>query len=225
MKSISKVSNLKLPVLVFVLIHILAQPSISQAAFVFSVEHIPIGATAIASDPQLANFVTIDLKITATAPNRFNVAGMISEPATPGFFYQHPFGGLTLPNPALVNLFPALAFDTYVTTPGEIALGLTPDSPFAFVGTGGSRLDTAQANLAWATLGAPEVYGTFQIARLTFSRSLSESVTVTLRGDIRDSTQPTLSRPFGPFVLRVPEPAMAATTIGGLWFAARRRQR
>jgi hypothetical protein len=143
--------------------------SSARAALTISLQEIPITPAAIANDPNLANFVCVDLVVNNSPPNAFNVAGMITEPITPGFFYQHPFGGLTRPSPALVNLFPAVGFDSYITTPAEILFGTTPDSPGGYTGTQGTRMTDSQLNVVWGSPPPPQVFGEFHIARITFN--------------------------------------------------------
>ena len=60
-------------------------------------------------------YETWDLMVT-TGTN-VAAAQMHLVPDTSGTIYQHAFGGNTGPNPALIVLFPELAYDTYVTMP------------------------------------------------------------------------------------------------------------
>jgi hypothetical protein len=95
-----------------------------------------------------------------------NIAGT---PAAPlliqvigGTFYQHPMGWDKAPSAALVDLFPSLAFDTFVTIgvksvgPGaqpQDDLVLTPCWP----GFGPSSISTGDCNVGWAvTPGDPQ---------------------------------------------------------------------
>ncbi len=66
-----------------------------------------------------------------------------------GTFYNHPFGGDLAPNPLLVDAFPSLAFDTFVTIGKKDSTGdFTVISPGFPIGITGSELSTNSSG--WA---------------------------------------------------------------------------
>ena len=65
-----------------------------------------------------------------------------------GTFYNHPFGGDSAPNPALIAAFPSLAFDSFVTIGKKVSTGdqltITPGFP----GVNGTQVSTNSSG--WA---------------------------------------------------------------------------
>src|SRR5262245_61821552 len=93
---------------------------------------VQISGAAIANDPVLANMVSFDLIVTTT--DDWLSAGLRVVLPGGSTFYNHPMGGQTAPNPALLAANPALAFDTFVNGPGGFAsppsiFGPFPEAP------------------------------------------------------------------------------------------------
>ena len=76
-----------------------------------------------------------------------------------GSIYQHPFGGLTKPNPDLVALAPDLAYDTYVTVPN--------DGDVTFFGA--IRMTDTVFNVQWGD-DVDTGLGTWTIGQITLSQ-------------------------------------------------------
>jgi uncharacterized protein (TIGR03382 family) len=75
-----------------------------------------------------------------------SVTGANYTPSLGHVFYQNPFGGATEPNPALIPVFPDLAWDTFVTigslTQGTPSTALEPGSSMTATSfTGGYFID------------------------------------------------------------------------------------
>jgi len=145
-----------------------AMATSASAAITAFWEQNTITAAAIGNDPALAAMQSWSLKVTTVA--NWASAGLeVVLPAGKNF-YNNALGGNTKPNPALVAAFPALAFDTYVSAPGDTGtggapaiLGFFPEAP----GPGDFGGTTGRFSVSWGDL-VNDPGGTYEIARLTF---------------------------------------------------------
>jgi hypothetical protein len=135
----------------------------------------PISAAAVTNDPVLANMQSWSLRV--TTDGNWASAGLEVQLPAGLTFYQNAFGGNTKPSPALVAAFPALAFDTYVTGPGDTGtggapaiLGFFPEAP----GSGDFGGTTGRFSVSWGDL-VNDPPGNYEIARLTFPSSVNVS--------------------------------------------------
>jgi hypothetical protein len=137
----------------------------THAAVSITLQPVPISAAAIADDPSLANAQALDLMFTTDQPVTFFTTGMFAQAAPGGSFYQHPFGSVAQSPPALVTLFPSLAFDTYLTAVPNATLQLAHQ----FVGQT-LQFDTQTLNRIWdSRLPLSNSFiGTAPIARITY---------------------------------------------------------
>jgi hypothetical protein len=136
----------------------------------------PITPAAITNDPVLANMQSWSLRVTTDG----NWASAGLEVILPAglTFYNNALGGSTKPNPAIVAAFPAVAFDTYVSGPGDLGggtgapaiLGFFPEQP----GPGDFGGTTGRFSVSWGDL-VNDPPGTYEIARLTFPSSVDVS--------------------------------------------------
>ncbi len=129
---------------------------------------VTISAAAISQDPALANMQSFDILVTTDGD--WGAAGMLANLPAGQNFYNHPFGGNTTPNPALVGSFAGLAFDTYVTGPGDTGSSVAPIITGGFAPAG--PLNVGSGSMVSATWGnfTSDAPGTYSIARLTFPR-------------------------------------------------------
>src|SRR5688500_7731178 len=77
-------------------------------------------------DPQLLTMQTWDLSIYNNEGGDWSSAGMRLVLPAGNVFYQHSFGTNTKPSSLLTSVFPALAFDTYVTSPSDTGTSGAP---------------------------------------------------------------------------------------------------
>src|SRR5688572_18313418 len=85
---------------------------------------VTITQSAIDNDSRLATMQCWDIMVTTDGD--WTTAGMeLTLPSTASF-YNHSFGSNTRPNPNLLPVAPALAFDTYISGPGDSG---DPDDP------------------------------------------------------------------------------------------------
>jgi hypothetical protein len=187
--------------------------SSARAVHVASWVQRPISAAAIANDPALANMQSWSL-MTSYDVGRWSSAGVRATLPAGSLFYQHPLGGSTFPDPNVVNAFPGLAFDTYVTVPehiNTIVLGGHPASPPPASFGGPTDPIPGTFSVSWGrSMGGAPVTGTFEIARLTFPQGVLPHI---LQGP--PFTSQSISYTVVPeqqaFVGQIPEPAGAAT--------------
>ncbi len=156
--------------------HVWSAPAI--AAISASWQSISISAAAIANDPALANMQTWSLQVTCTAGDWKNAGLRLTLPSGQNF-YQNIVGQNTRPNPALLGAFAAVAYDTYVSSPGDTGSangqppainGGFPSNPVSFGGSGDSIPGTFSVSWADQLVSSPT---TFEAARLTFASSIS----------------------------------------------------
>lgn len=167
-----------------------------------SLVEVPISAAAIASDPNLANYRSFDLRINITPNDHFSVAGMEAN-LSQGAFYQHPLGGHT-PVTAAWGLVPALEFDTFLTAPNGSPVN------FMMPGVAGGEMFTpTRASVDWAPgPGIRTGSGEHTIARLTVSREAAGTLLV----GMYSYQQPTTLISFGDFLPKRPGQAPALVT-------------
>jgi hypothetical protein len=113
-------------------------------------------------------------------------------------FYKHPRGERTKPSPALVSLFPALAYTTYVTAPADTG---TTGAPAVLGGfPEGQPLSMSGNHLAvsWGDL-VPDAPGTYPIARLTFPHGVLPSIhPQSTTSQVNPASEVTIGMPFTP---------------------------
>ena len=187
----------------------------------------PISAAAVADDPALTSMQSFSLMVNYDV-GRWASAGVRATLPAGNHFYQHPQGGDTVPNPTLVELFPGLAFDTYVTAPDQVftvVLGGYPASPPPASFGGPNDPIPGTFSVSWGrSMGGTPITGTFEIARLTFPIGVfphiqqgppetSQSISYTVVPDQKA------------FVGQVPEPAGAAALALCAAVATLRRRR
>lgn len=114
-----------------------------------------------------SGYSTYDLMVTVSSGDDYASTRLFAT----GSFYQDAFGGNTAPNPALIPVFPALAYDTYVNTPGGSSSTLILGGFNGTSDTPTSTFTTSQLAITYGdtvNTGA----GTFQIARVSYSGSV-----------------------------------------------------
>jgi hypothetical protein len=151
---------------------VLASLSTASAQITAAWTSVPISPAAMNADPALQNMQCWSLQVTTTGD--WGAAGFEATLPAGQSFYNAPFGGNTKPNPALVGAFPHLAYDSYVTAPGDTGLAGRPiilgPFPPGSGGGGGERFA-----FTWGDL-ATDAPGTFEIVRLTFPTSAFPSI-------------------------------------------------
>lgn len=151
-----------------------------------TIVEVPISAAATASDPNLNNYKTLDLKVTVSAGDDW-ISGELKVALTSGNFYVPSAGNSNKAQPAFWSSFSNIEFDTFVTSPNfqdtTILGGYNPEGPAQFTST--------VVNAAWGdtvTTGA----GTFTVARLT----VTKNAVGTISGDVFSTAAPTTAVPF-----------------------------
>jgi hypothetical protein len=147
---------------------------------------------------------------------------------TGGNFYNHAVGGNTLPNPAIVTVFPGLEFDSYVSSPTDNGTNNVTNVLGGFP-SGSASLAGTLFSVSWGDL-VTSPPGTYTIARLTFPSNLTTNAQVNVLtdedpGDERSFTSQVNPDGFTlvPEIYPIPEPAsLSFLAVAGL-FAMRRR--
>ncbi len=127
---------------------------------------------------------------------------------TAGSFYQHPFGTIIDPNPALMSIFPDLNYDSYVCSPGYP----NPPHPDAFLAS--VAWTATSMDVSWFdSPGVPLGPGLGQkIAQI----SLSPDAQGTVTGWVFDMDSVGVGVTFGEWVIldgRIPGPGPEPTTL------------
>ena len=158
---------------------------------------ITLDLTEIDNAALLDGYTTYDLNVTTDTD--WNSAAMLLQ-LNAGSLYQHELGAAAGPaDQAMIDLVPALAFDTYVTGYVIGGAGDLGGTGMAFTN---DRLDVTWYNVT------PDDVGTFPIARLTLSDDADGSMSLMSRGQIFDvAITPGLS-PTITERIEEPEPAI-----------------
>ncbi len=133
-----------------------------------SAQFVPVNNTAA-----LSGFSTYDLQVT-TATGADWVSSALLIELTQGSIYQDLAGTERAPNPLLLNEFPSLEFDTYLTANGNpLVIGDRA------VTLGGNKLqfDTTEIDITWAGFTSNDI-GTLVIGRVTLSDDAAGSIGV-----------------------------------------------
>ena len=169
---------------------------------------VPISAAAIAQDPALAGMESYDIGVLTDGD--WASAGMRMVMHAGQNFYNHAFGGNTKPSPALVAAFAGLAFDTYVSGPGDTGAAGAPAILGGFPEGNPVSMTGNQLSVSWGDL-VPDAPGTYQIARLTFPQGVLPDI---LNNNPQTVPNPSRTSQVTPdstvFIPDIPEP----TTLG-----------
>jgi hypothetical protein len=171
------------------------------------------------------------LVVDLTGASLYNVSNLKATLPVGGTYYNHAAGGNVKPNPVFVQLFPDLAFDTYVHTTTDGGPGgqdpvlpgraFEPGSPI--VGTG------RDVDVAWgATPNTGPAGGTgLEIARLSWSGSgvpvVHDGVVTSPANQVSavfDSVNPNVGVP----IPQLPEPTALGLAALGLGLVGLRRR-
>jgi hypothetical protein len=189
-------------------------PSTARAQLTAFWQRAPITPQAVADDPALANMQSWDLKVTC---NDWRTAGLRAILPAGLTFYNHPVGTNERPNPAFTQVFPALAFDTYVGT----VLDHPGPAPFIHGSFPAGHPVTMAGSLVSVSWGeeAANAPGTYQIARLTFPLGIIPNVIniadvgpVPGQFSYTDQVDPAVSVELPD----IPEPSAAIIVLAGL---------
>jgi hypothetical protein len=147
-----------------------AAPSTASAVIVANWQPNTISPAAIADNPALASMQSWSLMVTHGDGDWGSAGVELTLPAGNAFF-QHSFGGNTRPNPALTTVFPSLAYDTYVSSPGDTGSAGAPFILGPFPPAAGSgQLGPQRLSVIWGDFVATPP-GTYEILRVTFPNS------------------------------------------------------
>ncbi len=159
-----------------------ARPAAAQLSIHFRAN--PLTPQAIAADPALAGMQSWSLMMTNTAGFWSSTGVRMTLPVGHAF-YHHPIGLNTRPSAAAVSANPAVAFDTYVSSPADSGgganapsvLGPYPENqpPFSF----GGASDPAPGlfSVSWGDpQGRLRPPGTYELARFTWPSGMSPSI-------------------------------------------------
>jgi len=188
----------------------------------------PITPAAIAASPALANMQSWSLMVN-TDGDWASAGVRLTLPAGNSYF-NHSFGGNTRPNPNLVAAAAGLAYDTYVTGPGDSGDPDDPNNnPPGLLGghPAGSTQSFSGATLSasWfnLTVDAP---GTYEIARLTFPNNVIP--TIFWEGNppsLPNSSNTSQVNPTSTTIIpQIPEPASLGLLAAVGLLAVRRRK-
>jgi hypothetical protein len=122
-------------------------------------------------DAALLGMQTWDLRIHTDGD--WTLAGLRATLPT-GSFYNHPLGGSTHPNPSFALLFPAIAYDTYITGPLDIGSAAAPSITGGFP-DGLPTMSGSTFSVSWGDTGTA-VPGIYEIARLTYPLGVQPAV-------------------------------------------------
>ncbi len=141
-----------------------------------------------------------------------------------GAFYQNAFGGNTPPNPALISVFPSLAYDSFVT----IGRATDVDNAMLEIGIDWTSFEAGGSiitdNGSWfATPDDAQVYevdGRVMIMQLTLAETESFTFEINMQGKNADGSNWTALGVTYP----IPAPgALALLGIAGITVSRRRR--
>jgi hypothetical protein len=176
---------------------------------------------AISNDPSLASMQSWSLMVQNPENMGFwSSAGLRATLPSGSFFYRHPLGGFTRPSTDAIAANPALAFQTYVTSPRQSPSGANPPTivsnwPQTSVPSFGGPSDPIPGTftVAWgdAQAGAgPVLGGPFEIARITFPLGVIPDVlTAKPVASFAEQLDPSEMTP----IPKIPEPRTTALCI------------
>src|SRR5688572_30808450 len=146
-------------------------------------------------------------------------------------FYNNSFGSNTRPGPDIVGAFPAAAYDTYVSGPGDTGDANDPNNnPPGLLGGhpagSASSFTGTTVSASWFNLTV-DVPGTYEIARLTFPQGVipvifEERVAGQLALPNSSNTSQVNPESFT-FIPQIPEPASLGLLAAVGLLATRRR--
>lgn len=183
---------------------------------------VPFSPAALAADPALANFRTLDLRVNVEPGHEWLRTGLDVR-LTAGTFYNPPMGN-SLPVPHLWPLFPNLRHDTFITQAANPLI----DSAFAppMINSAWPELpirppvftDTHFSAHYGITPGVHSGSGLLTVARLTVSLDAQGA----LFGENQDTTGAGVPVPFQ---MIIPEPSGATALVAATALLIRRRRR
>ncbi len=205
--------------------------SAAQAAITATWVQNTITPAAIANDPQLGAMQSWSLMATNTDGQWASAGLRVSLPAGNTFYHQTPFGGNTKPSPAIVAAFPAVAYDTYVSssrdagggTNAPAILGPFPENqpPQSFGGASDAIPGTISVSWGDPQATSGPGAGTWEIARITFPLAVP-AITV----NVDDRSQTSQINPDGTTLipdLIIPEPGSLGLLAAAGLLVIRRR--
>lgn len=177
---------------------------------------------AVADDPVLAGMQSWDLMVTAGGSWS---TGHLRAQLPSGQFYNHRFGGNTHPSGGLINVFQGLAFDTYITSPGDCGCGAAAPSIFGGFPDGEPfSMSGSLVSVGWGELVryAP---GTYRVARLTFTAGVFPDVLNNDPAPVPAFSHVTQTFPDATAEIPdIPEPTCFGIVIGAMMLLSRRRR-
>ena len=130
---------------------------------------------------QLSGYNSFDLQITTDVD--WTSAALVLT-LTQGEIYQHIYGSNFTPPSSLVDLFPQLAYDTYI---GAEVSGTSVAGGAGDLGSVALRFDDQALSVSWFNIHNDDI-GTFSIARITLSEDAVGTWSyITLNGQVSDS--------------------------------------
>ncbi len=192
-------------------------------------------ATDDLGNPDLTLFVTnIYVRFSELDDRLLNIGFSQMSPKKAGAgFYQHAFGGNFAPTQNLVDFFPSLAFDTFVTiglktNDGSDTTGGDPDFSMGFDKISGGWVHSVDAGQGDASSYPLNPDGTYWIliAQLTVDANEGNGVVGDMLVFWQEAVGQGDQNHFGQFDNQVPAPgALALLGLAGLVGAHRRRRR
>ena len=153
----------------------LAAPSTASAVIFANWQSNTITPAAITDNPELANMQSWSLIVTHTDGD-WGAAGFEATLPAGNAFFHHFIGSNTKPNPAFLPIFPSLAYDTYVTSPGDTGVTGAPIILGSFPPTSaGADFSAGRLSVIWGDL-ATTPPGNYEILRMTFPNGVLPTV-------------------------------------------------
>lgn len=192
----------------------------APAAITLSFVQNTITPQAIANDPVLANMQCWSARV-SYADGDWSSAGVVIVLPPGNFWYKHPLGSSTKPNPALFPVAPGVQFTTYVAAASDTGsnattniLGGYPEGDPPSLGDPTSAVP-GRLSFSYGDL-VPTAPGTYEILRITWPLSVSPSQL----GGLMITSQ---VNPPGSFVVYFPESTALAFLAVPVMLAARRK--
>jgi hypothetical protein len=190
--------------------------SATMAATSLFTQPAPFSSAALANDPVLVNHTSFDLILTLSEGDSWVSTGAVATLSS-GSFYNHFAGDDAPSSPNLIVVFPALAYDTHVSSNGGPVsiLGRQSGPGLALVGVGPTF------DALWRPPAPLPVTGptTVPIARLTIP---NEALGSTFEAQVKTTLSPA---GFNFNLTLIPEPSTAALVVLGLACLSRRQRR